>query len=437
MNMFGKCGIRVIAGLNDSLHNGWGGLIPYPSGKMVHIYREGSHHGIRNGSKVVARDSYNDGKSWSNYRVLYHNALHDARPDPPRMFAGTKSGFMVNRASEGGGHTSPAIITSTDEFVTWSASVVPTISPYTFASNSGFIDFPASVGGDDTNGFMAFGYLSAGGMDALCTTDNVATFSQAHEVALPSSPATGLSEWSGARLGSTDRWMFYLRNKDAGGWRSEAACYVTSDPLNWGAMRPSGLTLKGNPPHCFYDGATNEFTLFAFSRAGRFIDGFGSALLKATADADDLWNANGDFSALGIDWEMVIPVPNWATGYLAMSERGASRFATFTCAEPGFAGGASSAIVMIGDFETTDFERAQWQSLFNRNAMMGAVSVGFTGDNAPTGEALISAPVRGANLPAIETISGGSAARIHHRIRNSNGNVGGSGSAGSSAYFEE
>jgi hypothetical protein len=369
---FGRGGFRILRGSKFDAHYGWGGIVAFPSGKWVNIYRVGTDHGITDGSVVYAEDSYDKGNSWENRRVVYTNALSDARPDPAKLMANNRMGFFVNRQDEGGTHFSPLFIYSDDEGVNFTTTTVTTIAPYTFQATGGIMEFPASVGGHDTLGFMAFGFLSAGGMDAFTTIDNGLNWTQVNEVAVATGTVTALSENWGFRVGTQDKWIFFSRAQDAGGWRQMLTVFVTTNPLNWGPCLDAGVNLGGNPPGGLYDPDTNKLHLLNFGRGGRGITvgsvNFEHHIMHIEVDADALYNASGSFSALGLSYSVLAVVPNWATGYIApFYDDG--WWASFTCAEPGTAGGAKSALALVGDFIPTMAENAKWIDLLMRRQM--------------------------------------------------------------------
>lgn len=440
---FGHAGFRVLRGERYDAHyglpNGW---LVFPSGKWTLIYRRASSHAVTDGAQIRAADSYDQGATLVNDRLIYTDPTHDARPDAPRLFANGRSGFIVNRQDEGTTHFSPLLIYSDDEFETFSTKVLTTTSPYTFQSNGGILDFPTSQGGDDMEGFIAYGFVSAGSYGRISTDDNWETYTVAGGVAnLTHTPATGtaittLSEWAGARVPGEDKWIFYLRCQDSGGWRDEAACFVTTDMLNWGSAVPSNISLGGNPPCCFSDPDTNKFHFVAFGRGGRGIDGYDHHMLIATADADELWAVNGDWSALSpaVTWSVVAPVPNWATGYMAPVKVGDHWVATFVCGEPGTAGGDRSILAMIGNFVPSATDESKWQEAFRWNAIFKGIRAGFSSTTNPPASAYFTAGVDSATVGFLG-YNAGSTTRTFYAVYNSNGDIGGVDGGGTATTF--
>ena len=365
---FGLSGMRVAVGELRDAHYGWGGVVAFPSGKWVFIYRRGATHGVSDNAELRAADSYDLGATWANDRLLYQDPTHDARPDPPRLMANNRVGFFVNRQDEGSTHFSPLFFKSDDEGVTFSSSVITTSSPYTFAAaNGGILDFPASQGGSDTLGFISYGYLSATGLDAFTTINNGDTWSTVTEVAQADGVLlTSISENFGVRIGTQDKWIFFCRCNSPTS-DPEMVVYVTTDMLDWGTPVLAGVELNRNSPCALYDSATNKIHLLSNARGNRDINGFENHLLHIEVDADDLYGANGDFASLGLSYSILTPVPHWATGYIAPFKYGGRWFATFTCGETGEAGGELALQILIGDFIPTCADTMKLVQVFMRH----------------------------------------------------------------------
>lgn len=349
-SILGQCGISIISDRSDA-HYGWGGILNFESGKWVHICRKAAGHGTLNNAQLVALDSYDKGQTWVNERVILTSTQHDLRPDAPKLMANNRGGFMVNRASDGNGHFSPLFLYSDDSGVTWQQKVVTTTSPYTFTSTGGFLDFPASVGGADNTGFIAYGYLSAGNYDALYTLDNGETWQQRHEIASLTTDIKAMSEWSGCRLGNQNKWIFILRNTliSTNTWNPNALVYCTDDPLNWGVPVQSTFGLGGNPPCIVYDDKTDTVNLLNTSRGGRPIrDLPENCIAYAQIDADTAYTSK--LVLPDVKYSVLTNLPHWATGYLAPFKVDGRWFTSLTCGEVGFNGGGNSIQVLLGDF---------------------------------------------------------------------------------------
>lgn len=360
-SIFGSSGMSIPVGAKHDAHHGWGGIVRFKSGKWVLIYRKGSYHGIKNGSELRAIDSFDEGRNWTNDRLITVGATHDLRPDPPKLMANNRGGLFVNRLSETANlHHSPYFIYSDDEFNSWTINTIETTAPYTFQGSGGLLEFPASVGGHDSLGFMSFGYLSAVGMDAFTTIDNGLTWQQHHEIAVPSGELASISEWTGCRIGKQDKWIFFTRSSIASGWNPKLIAWVTNNPLNWGSWKDTGLALGGNPPMCIYDETSEDIVLLNVSRGGRPIGTYPeNALLQARINAIAAYNNNANFTALKIDYSVIASMPHWLTGYLAPFKSNGKWFTTLTCGELGYAGGGAAAQILLGDFLPSSTEMSK------------------------------------------------------------------------------
>lgn len=379
--IFGYGGVRVVVGKDLDAHYGWGGWASVGEGKRIYVYRRGGGHATDNSAAVWAAESFDGGATLVNHRVIVSaTGTNDHRVQRPRMLANGRFGFLVNRFDEAGTDFDPLFVYTDDptaDTPTFSSKALVRpggSSSYSFDAHGGIIDFPASQGGDDDEGFIAFGFISAGGYGYLSTTDNFENYAwQTTTVAEPEGDVVSLSEVIQIPIGS-DRWICYARNTDSGGWADEAACWVTEDLTDWGSIVSSGISLGGNPPSGFYDEDTNKVHLFFPSRGGRYVDGnnYDNWLMHVEADADELWTANGDFSALAsgaVDLEPFMPMPYWGTFYADFKRDETDYWCgTFTCAEDGEAGtpGATALIAQIGDFVPTGIDKTIWNFLFSR-----------------------------------------------------------------------
>lgn len=382
---FGKTGFKPVVGDGYGAHCGWGGIMPFASGKWVMVYRQASTHAITNGAQLRARDSYDKGNTWVNDRLLYTEADNDARPDAPRVMGNNRGGFFVNRqASPTDTRKFPLFFKTDDEGETFVSQIVETASTtYTFQGHSGLMDWPASKGGHDTGGFMSFGFVAAGGLGALRTADNGDNWEYVTNVAVASGAVTAISESTGVRLKDPDRWVFWSRSQDGGGWRQMLTTWVTTDPFDWGTPLDAGLDQYGNPPGGMIDYETGKIYYLAFGRGGRGIGQFDHHLLMAEADAEALYAANGSFSALGVGYKILTPIPNWATGYIAPFYNSGSWWGTITFGESGVSGGDHGAVGLIGDFIPTTADAMKLVDSFLRR-QMGVRTIDIRADDNET-----------------------------------------------------
>jgi len=287
----------------------------------------------------------------------------DIRPDPLSAMASGRIGFFANRQDTGSYDTSPLFWYSDDDGVTWASTVEATTPPYTFAAVGGILPWPASSGGHDTLGFISYGFLSAGDMDAFTTVDNGVTWANSMNVGAASGAITILSENITVRIGTSDRWLIYSRAQDGGGWHDELSVFATTDLLNWGAPLDAGVNNFGTPPGGFYDADTGKVFVIGSSRRGKEIDGYTNHMLMVGEDAETLWTNNGVFTE---SFKVLSAMPNWATGYTHAFETRHGWCLATTAGENETAGNPPSAMWLIGDFDTKGVEMSEFIEKYTR-----------------------------------------------------------------------
>ena len=353
---FGNTGVRLVVGENRDAHCAWGSIVEIEnSTKWVLIYRKGTQHGIEDGAEVRAADSYDFGLSWENDRLVQTDATTDSRPDKLAVMANGRIGFFCNRDSAGSTNKYPLFIYSDDAGVTWTKTEVPTSSlSYTFASVGGIIAFPASQGGNDTTGFITFGYINAGGLDAFTTVNNGTSWSTVSNV----TGSTVVSENIVIRLGATDRWLAYVRS---GG---DVLVYKITNLLSWGTSQSAGIESLSTPPGGFYDEPTNKIYYVGTARAGREIGNYKNNFVYVNEDADTLWSNGGVFTS---EYKSLITAPNWATGYFYTFESKLGIGATFTAGENQANGKPPSSVWMVGNFNINGADVGMFVNKYTRN----------------------------------------------------------------------
>lgn len=344
---FGQCNIKAIVSSLDA-HYGFnsGILETNTEGKWVVVYRKGAEHGLVNGSSIYAMDTYDNGMTFVNKRLIYRDANNDTR-----NFVSAKMndriGIVATRRNESAVYDDSIFIYSDDDGVTWSSSTITAPSSgYAINFHGNIVEYPASVGGDDDNGFVCYSYGTGGDMDALYTTDKGTTWAWSTAVAV-NTVDFSVSEMSVTRLGTEDKWVMVCRT----GNTTNAAASISTNPVTgWSSLVDTGLYNIGNPPTLIYD--DNQLWFFTFSRKSREISSdLSSHLLFAKIDADTCYAAGGAFT--GKSFNVLTPVPNWGAGYLFPYKINGKWFGTFLCAEleeGGTSNPKSSILCMIGDF---------------------------------------------------------------------------------------
>lgn len=353
---FGNTGVRLVVGENRNAHCAWGSIVEIEnSTKWVLIYRKGTQHGIEDGAEVRAADSYDFGLSWVNDRQIQYDATTDSRPDKLAVMANGRIGFFCNRASAGSTNKYPLFIYSDDNGVTWTKTEVPTSSlSYTFQSVGGIIAFPASQGGNNTTGFITFGYIDGTGLDAFTTVNNGTSWSTVSNV----TGSTVVSENIVIRLGTTDRWLAYVRNS------TDVLVYKITNLLSWGTSQSAGIESLSTPPGGFYDEPTNKVYYVGTARAGKEIGGYKNNFVYVNDDADTLWNNGGVFTT---QYKSLITAPNWTTGYFYTFESKLGIGSVFTAGENVANGNPPSSVWMVGNFNINGADVGMFVDKYTRN----------------------------------------------------------------------
>ena len=363
---FGAGGIRTLIG-DHSSHVGFNSKILVKSdGSWTIVYRSASNHTVVNGAEIRAVDTADQGETLTNDRVIFTNASYDTRNFVAGQMANGRWGILASRRQADLTYLDGIFIYSDDEGDTWSSAALPT---HTEGAGSDvnfhgqIFDFPASIGGDDVEGFFAFPFGSGlGNVYAIKTTNNGDTWAwEASAVATPTAPVTALLEPCGFRVGSQDKWVFYCRVSG----QEEAVAFTTADPFDWGTQGGSGLDLERNPPQALYDDATAKGWLFGSIRWDRPITvgeyELHNHIVAASADSDALFAAGGDFSGLDnpVGWSILTAVPTWAAGYMFCTEIDDKWFATFV-AEEDQLDHSYSSLFLIGDFISAGYEASDF-----------------------------------------------------------------------------
>jgi hypothetical protein len=357
-------GIKVTRA-NNKKHYGWGSTAILPDGRWMQIFRASSTHATENGAQVLVHFSNDEGSTWYGEYEVYSQPTSDARPDALWVMANGRIGFMLNRATSPAlsPHYSPLFMYTDNNGATWNSVVVTMPSPYTFQAAGGMTEFPTSQGGDDTNGFITFGFASAGQLDALTTVDNGASWSIVDDINGVGAFADSLSETCYARIGDSDRWLIYSRAKKDGDWTDQSVVFATTNLLDWGTPILSGVLNKGTPPAMAYNSRKGTIDLYVVARGGKDLYDYDNALLVASEDAEVLWAASGAYTGYPA---RVAELPNWFTGYLKPFRSGSAYYFTMMFGEnPTSSNGSTSAVAVLSDVPTNSKDAATISKITN------------------------------------------------------------------------
>lgn len=368
---FGLCNIKPIVSDYDA-HVGFNNCLfdvgQNGDSKLLCVYRRAPKHGLFYGAQVLSKTSYDNGMTWIENQLVYKRSLYDVRNFVGAVMGNGRAGLICSRRGAGGAYVLPVFIYSDDQGATWkSREIVPPVEGFPVNFHGALLRYPASVGGHDTLGWIAYSYRDGqgaeGGIDAFYTINNGNTWSIAQNVALPD--ATGSSgpgltysllEMAVERVGEEDKWLMLVRNSAPTpiGNGSNAVAYVSTDMLRWSGPVDTGLLLRSNPPQLIYEGG--RFWFIVFSRKGRpVVPNLDSHLVVASAPAHRLWDADGNFSTLQAGWQVITQIPAWDTGYIHPYRINHKWLASFVVSENASAPnrGLRNVLALVGDFHTT------------------------------------------------------------------------------------
>jgi len=235
---------------HKGLHNG---ILPHPdSSEWTIYYRAGSQHAIDGTSVVKAFRTHDRGGhvAANTEQTIYDETGVDARNGVHGVMNG-RFGIIMSRDNDDGSGASPVFVYSDDNGTSWNSTILSSVSYF-----SGFgriVEYPASVGGDDDNGFICFGVDNdKDAIKYLYTTDNGDSWTVGEAV---SNISYRPSEPNVARLGDTDRWVMIWRNNDDS--LSNARIGTSTDLTNF-TDEDSGVPMGGNPPTLFSHGGFQD-----------------------------------------------------------------------------------------------------------------------------------------------------------------------------------
>lgn len=343
-NPCGASGIKVVKFRSEG-NLGYNAFILTTSdpNKLVFVARAAERHTNTLGDRIIAWDSYDCGQTLVNERVIHYDPAVTSRSNVAGNMGNNRLGVIMSQVN-GGTYLDSKFLYSDDDGVTWTTITIPSISPGIAHFFDGDIyPFPTSAGGDDTNGYIVYSY-ALGNVDVCYTLDNGATWTWIDNV-LPSSGSYIVSELTVVRVGTENKWLMYHRQASQG---RTMGVSMSTNMTTWSTLSSAGLVIGNNPPRAIYH--NGRIWIYAVPRITREIEGYGSHILVASADAADVWDNSGNLGATGATWESITPVPDGANGYLAFKKVGSKWYSLFLCQEQGN-GGPSNMLCMFGDFK--------------------------------------------------------------------------------------
>lgn len=308
-----------------------------------HVFAESQNHGNDVNRKIYAYNSTDFGRTihplsetFSKLTFVYGDDTYLVGNIAFGTMGNGRFGIISGRVlPDTVTYGEPVFIYSDDDGETWTSVPMPYGSSGVHRSDfhGKIYPWPASAGGNDTTGFVAFSYAGAYGIVGWYTTDNGATWTpQTQRVSVA-------SEMSVARIGNENKWVMVIR-AGTHGYVSTSADLVT-----WtSAKQLTSLILDSNPPELIYDNSRLYF--FGFSRQGREIqDNASNALLVSKGDPDEVYSSGGDSG--WEDWTLVTNLTYWPTGYLKTIKVSGRWYFYFTGSEETSGGSTGRQAIMF------------------------------------------------------------------------------------------
>lgn len=379
-NPFGLTGMRMIRDDYTS-HLGFNScILDASNGKWVFVYRESTYHGVTDGALIVAEDSYDQGVTRVNRRTIFTDPAYDTRNFVPFHGANGRIGIIASRRTLTGGDSyGPGVfIYSDDDGETWPTVAIPIIEAgHGYNFNGAVLPMPASIGGNDTLGFMTYSY-EGGQTDRVYTLDNGAAWTVNHDICPVDARFTSNSESVQWCVGP-NKYVMVMRTAEASGPPYYYCGYKSTDGLAWTGPYDTTLVMnavgsQGNPPAQINEpDADGTIHLIGFSRGGReIILGLRDWMLSASVNGEDLFDADLDFSALGVDWQPITPLPSWAAASMQTTKINGKWFGTLNVGED-YWDHTTSGIAMVGDFSPSTAD----SSRFDRSLALKSIPLVF------------------------------------------------------------
>lgn len=256
--------------------------------KLILVYTEGYGTGNTD-SRMVAIDSYDKGQHWQNERTLYDTDTHGISHGAVGVMGSGRLGILARRQDSTGDTVDPIFLYSDDDGSTWSSSVISSVSSDFHMIFFNIHPYPASVGGDDSQGYVAFAHtLPHGDIRYIYTTDNGSSWTDG--IAISGDTGEEPTEATVARLGTEDKWVMAWRRGQSAGLNMGLA--KSTDLTTWTDKTKTSTPKLGKNP-ALLTNWNGKFHLFGANRVqdGRPIkEELGDGFLYQNQDEDDLWN---------------------------------------------------------------------------------------------------------------------------------------------------
>lgn len=245
---------RPITTDNFTKHKAFGITDILPSGRILHVYREGTEHSV---AEAILRQIYSDdgGVTWSAPETVLVEAGRDLRNCSGGVDSQGNFHVIFESLDVSVDDNRTSIITSDDEGVTWTSPTSPfdTQTPTRLPPHGKLVETASDI-------FVLTSNTASRQIRKIKSTDFGATWSM--EAILDPNPSRVLTEISAVHVGS-NRIVAVMRSNET----ADTNAYIstsTDDGATWSAPATISQVVMGkNPPILHFDSA-NEFIHLIF-----------------------------------------------------------------------------------------------------------------------------------------------------------------------------
>jgi len=212
------------------------------SGTLLAFVKPSWRHSQSYSSPLNVVFSEDKGQTWSGEKTILTVDDFDVADVGAGVMGSGRIGVLAGLRDASNNYRNDFVY-SDDNGDTWTVSASEIASPNGTLPYGTMLPYPASAGGNDTTGFMVYGY-EANDCHYAATTDNGATWSVT-EIFVDQ----GYAEPSVVQVPGQDKWIAFVR-VNGGNLRIATSTNMTT----WGAATDTGIALENNPVYAVVDG---------------------------------------------------------------------------------------------------------------------------------------------------------------------------------------